>query len=97
MLECDGINKIFALFQQTEDEYKKNQAAVCIGRLFKSREIENRQMRSEIIAHLKTMINDPDEWNKNQSRFSLKFLAQNAVNRAEIEADGFVIPEQNAD
>ncbi|KAA6383053.1 MAG: hypothetical protein EZS28_021419 [Streblomastix strix] len=97
MLECDGINKIFALFQQTEIEETKNQAAICIGRLFKSREIENRQMRSEIIAHLKTMINNDNQFEKNESRFSLKYLAQNAVNRAEIEADGFIIPEPNAD
>ncbi|KAA6370403.1 MAG: hypothetical protein EZS28_034070 [Streblomastix strix] len=97
MVQCDGINKIFALFQHAENSEIKNVSAVCIGRLFKSREIENQQMRSEIITYLKTMVNNPEYWERNESRKDLKGLALNAANRIEIEAGGFVIPEVDDD
>ncbi|KAA6381369.1 MAG: hypothetical protein EZS28_023103 [Streblomastix strix] len=78
-----------------EQEDIKNSAAVIIGRLYKTREIENQQMRTEIIEYLKTIVGNADEWNNNESRKALKGLAQNAVNRTVIEAGGFIIPERN--
>ncbi|KAA6393272.1 MAG: putative ATP-dependent RNA helicase [Streblomastix strix] len=76
-VESDGINRMFALFQQTQDEETRIHITVCICRLFKSREIANQEMKTLIIAHLKTMINNPDSWQRNESRIALKSLAKN--------------------
>ncbi|KAA6365693.1 MAG: hypothetical protein EZS28_038780 [Streblomastix strix] len=94
MTEIDGIQKIFALSKRTNlSKHAQNTASICIGILFKAREITNLEMKQSVIAHLKTLINDTDEWTKKQSKRSLRFLAYNAVNKAEIEKDSFMIPE----
>ncbi|KAA6386307.1 MAG: hypothetical protein EZS28_018166 [Streblomastix strix] len=67
----------------------------CIGHLFRAREITNSEIKREIINHLKLIIQKKNaEWMK----FALKALnrlALNGANRAEIEKDGFVIPDEN--
>ncbi|KAA6390525.1 MAG: hypothetical protein EZS28_013947 [Streblomastix strix] len=92
MTEYDGITKIYELFKRKLDKYIVNKATLCLGQLFKAREINDSEMRKDIIKHLKTLINDEDEWIKIDSILRLYDLAQNEVNKAEIEKDGFVIP-----
>ncbi|KAA6392497.1 MAG: hypothetical protein EZS28_011979 [Streblomastix strix] len=93
MIEIDGIKMIFDLFKRNVSKFSKDRAAICLGMLFKAREITNLEMKQSVIAHLKTLINDTDEWQKDAAKRRLKFLAYNAVNKAEIEKDGFKIPE----
>ncbi|KAA6388052.1 MAG: hypothetical protein EZS28_016422 [Streblomastix strix] len=94
MNKCEGINKIYALFKRINTlKHAKDLAAICIGLLFKASEITDYWMRCDIITHLKKLVYDSDEWMKNASRERLKGLAQNLVNKGEIEKGGFVIPE----
>ncbi|KAA6377429.1 MAG: hypothetical protein EZS28_027046 [Streblomastix strix] len=95
MTECDGIIKINELFKRKLNKYITDRAALCLGQLFKTREITQSKMRMTTIEHLKTLVNDEDEQVKDTSRRRLKDLAQNEVNKAEIEKDGFVIPTLN--
>ncbi|KAA6378522.1 MAG: hypothetical protein EZS28_025950 [Streblomastix strix] len=91
---CDGIRKLFNLFKRNDITKRiKHRGALCIGNLFRSQEIPNKEMKTEIIAHLKALLKDPDDWEKNAAKKALKGLSQNAANRTEIEKDGFVIPE----
>ncbi|KAA6366146.1 MAG: hypothetical protein EZS28_038328 [Streblomastix strix] len=93
MIEIDGIKKIFDLFKKDVNKDSKDRAAICLGLLFKALEITILEMRQSLIAHLKNLINVTDEWTKNAAKRRLKFLAFNTVNKAEIEKDGFKIPE----
>ncbi|KAA6354420.1 MAG: hypothetical protein EZS28_050053, partial [Streblomastix strix] len=81
---CDGINKIFALFQKNVRQYSRDRSALCIGFLFRAREIADPIMRQEIINHLKSLLNDSDTLMKEKAKKALKYLAQNDVNRSEI-------------
>ncbi|KAA6389999.1 MAG: hypothetical protein EZS28_014474 [Streblomastix strix] len=90
---CWGIEKIFDLFQKTTNQYQKNRATLCIGLIFRAREISDLTMRKEIINHLKTLITDTDTWVKSTAKYCLTGLSHNAVNKAEIETGGFVIPK----
>ncbi|KAA6382455.1 MAG: hypothetical protein EZS28_022018 [Streblomastix strix] len=91
--ESGGIEKIFELFNRNLSKYSKDNSALCIGTLFKTHEISDLVMRQDIIQHLKTLANGPEGFEKRSSNIILKNLARNAVNRTEIEKDGFVIPE----
>ncbi|KAA6361655.1 MAG: hypothetical protein EZS28_042819 [Streblomastix strix] len=63
--------------------------------LFKAKEITNIEMRKDIFAYLKTALSSSESWIKNYSKWILGLLAENSSNRAEIEKDGFKIPEDN--
>ncbi|KAA6362239.1 MAG: hypothetical protein EZS28_042234 [Streblomastix strix] len=71
----------------------KDRLSVIIGNLFCAQEITNTEMKSGIIEHLKSLVNKPQDWIRTESRKTLKNLAQNSVNRTEIEKRGFIIPE----
>ncbi|KAA6381976.1 MAG: hypothetical protein EZS28_022498 [Streblomastix strix] len=91
---CDGIRKLFDLFKRNDiTKHIKDTTSRCIGFLFRSQEIPDKQMQTEIIAHLKALLNDSDDWGKNAAKNAIKYLSQNAANRTEIEKDGFVIPD----
>ncbi|KAA6389712.1 MAG: hypothetical protein EZS28_014762 [Streblomastix strix] len=95
LASCDGINKLFILFKKNLSKYSKDNASICIGHLFRAKEIPNTEMRKKVISYLKTAVNDSDSWMKRNSMKRLRELAQNVVNRAEIEKDGFKIPEDD--
>ncbi|KAA6399290.1 MAG: hypothetical protein EZS28_005185 [Streblomastix strix] len=88
-----GIEKIMKLFRINGNKKTKDTAAICLGQIFRAKEINDKQMRIELIRHQKTLVNDTDEWTQSNSKLTLCYLALNVVNRAEIESDGFVIPE----
>ncbi|KAA6378845.1 MAG: hypothetical protein EZS28_025628 [Streblomastix strix] len=91
---CDGIRKLFDLFKRNDiTKRNKNITSRCLGNLFRAQEIPNKEMKTEIIAHLKALLNDPDDWEKITAKKTLKGLSQNAANRTEVEKDGFIIPE----
>ncbi|KAA6381676.1 MAG: hypothetical protein EZS28_022799 [Streblomastix strix] len=77
MANCGGIQKIFQLFKQTKQKDIKDTCAFCIGRLFKAKHIADVQMQREIIGHLKSLYNNPDEWTRNTVKGILTNLAQN--------------------
>ncbi|KAA6364974.1 MAG: hypothetical protein EZS28_039500 [Streblomastix strix] len=90
---CGGIEKLYSLFKKNEYEIITYFIAKCIGLLFKAKEIANVEMRNDIISHLKSIYNDSNSPNKYFAKSPLKRLAENSINRAEIEKDGFKIPE----
>ncbi|KAA6368000.1 MAG: hypothetical protein EZS28_036473 [Streblomastix strix] len=85
------IDKIYELFKRNLSKYSKNLATYSIGRIFRSKEIINVNMKSEVIANLKTLINDKDY--VSLAKLSLRGLSYNPVNKAEIETEGFIIPK----
>ncbi|KAA6403441.1 MAG: hypothetical protein EZS28_001033 [Streblomastix strix] len=85
VLVCDGISKMYKLFCTTQVKEIKDSASICIGRLFKSKKIDDEQMRKSIISHLQTLRNDPDENTQMTAINALNFLSKNAANNAEIQ------------
>ncbi|KAA6392718.1 MAG: hypothetical protein EZS28_011757 [Streblomastix strix] len=90
---CNGVQKLFDAFSRPDmEKVTKSTAAFCIGHLLQSREITNQEMKKSIIAYLKSLVSDGDDWAKNAAKWRLKGLARNTVNRSEIETNGFAIP-----
>ncbi|KAA6330038.1 MAG: hypothetical protein EZS28_053545, partial [Streblomastix strix] len=65
--DCDGIQKLFSIFQKASIKLMKDTAAVAFGRLFRAHEIQDKEMKSLIINHLKSIIADPDQWTSEES------------------------------
>ncbi|KAA6395796.1 MAG: hypothetical protein EZS28_008676 [Streblomastix strix] len=84
ILACDGIKKIFALFQKNVCKFSRDRSALCIGYMFRAQQITDQIMRNEIISHLKSLLSDSEDWIKERAKNALKYLAQNEVNRNEI-------------
>ncbi|KAA6354978.1 MAG: hypothetical protein EZS28_049495, partial [Streblomastix strix] len=92
MNECGGVQKLYLLFRRDESKDSKDYSAVCLGFLFRAREINDKQMRKEIIEHLKKLSIAPSEEIKRNSIVSLRGLSRNAVNKVQIESGRFKIP-----
>ncbi|KAA6396113.1 MAG: hypothetical protein EZS28_008360 [Streblomastix strix] len=93
LAQIGGIIKIYELFRRTKHEYIKIVSSICIGIVFRAREMINLEMKFEIINHLKSIINHYNKDIKKLAKLGLKCLAQNQANLAEIRKDGFVIPD----
>ncbi|KAA6396689.1 MAG: hypothetical protein EZS28_007783 [Streblomastix strix] len=89
--ECDGAQKIFELYQMDENKKSRDYAAICIGLLFKAREIADPEMKLEIISYLKSLLDQ--YWMFDDVIKALKYLAQNEANKVEILKEDFQIPE----
>ncbi|KAA6389835.1 MAG: putative NEK/NEK2 protein kinase, partial [Streblomastix strix] len=74
---CDGVNKIYSLFQRNVSKYSRDRSALCIGYLFKAQQITGSIMRNDIFNHLKNLLNDSNDWIKQRAKSALKYLAQN--------------------
>ncbi|KAA6373572.1 MAG: hypothetical protein EZS28_030901 [Streblomastix strix] len=95
MIECNGINQIYQMFQRTEiKKHSKDKAAECIGYLFRNKEIPDQEMKTEIISHLKQQLNDSEYKKRKHARKVLIRLSLNSVNRTEIQKYGFMIPKK---
>ncbi|KAA6363667.1 MAG: hypothetical protein EZS28_040806, partial [Streblomastix strix] len=79
-----GIEKIFNLFQRNVSKYSKDCAAICLGFLFRYREITNELMRREIINHLITFVSDVNSWIKDAAINAITSLSMNQTNLTEI-------------
>ncbi|KAA6392172.1 MAG: hypothetical protein EZS28_012300 [Streblomastix strix] len=90
--QLGGVEKIIQLFRKNLNKKLKDNSAICIGRLFRAREITNPEMK-QVIVYLKQLVNDPDAWTKGAAKYTIKDLAKNEVNRVFIESDGFKIPQ----
>ncbi|KAA6384443.1 MAG: hypothetical protein EZS28_020031 [Streblomastix strix] len=78
-LACDGLKKIFALFQKNVSKYSRDRSALCIVYLFKAREITDPLMRNEIANHIKSLQNDADTWLKERAKTALKYIDQSTA------------------
>ncbi|KAA6392667.1 MAG: hypothetical protein EZS28_011805 [Streblomastix strix] len=90
---CNGINKLYALFKRNINPYIQKYIAFSFAMLYQAREIPDATARREIIAYIKPLSRDSDKWTSFSASWILDYIAQNAVNRAEILKDGFVIPK----
>ncbi|KAA6352918.1 MAG: hypothetical protein EZS28_051555 [Streblomastix strix] len=90
---CGGIDKLYSLFKKNLSPGTKNNSAKSIGNLFKAKEITNIEMRKDIIAYFKAALSSSEQQIKDNSKWILGLLAENSVNRSEIEKDGFKITE----
>ncbi|KAA6380124.1 MAG: hypothetical protein EZS28_024349 [Streblomastix strix] len=93
LASAGGIEKIHSLFKKTKNQFSKKSSSICLGIVLRAQEIKDSNMRKEVIVHLKSIINDPQKNLNKLVQYALKCLAQNIVNRNEIEGDGFSIPE----
>ncbi|KAA6338133.1 MAG: hypothetical protein EZS28_052726 [Streblomastix strix] len=91
--DSNGVEKIYQLFNRNIDKFSKVRAAYCISIVYQGRVIDDQQMRVEVISYLKTLISDTDVWTKDTSQFALKQIAQNTVNKAEVEKDDLAIQQ----
>ncbi|KAA6393975.1 MAG: hypothetical protein EZS28_010502 [Streblomastix strix] len=83
---CDGIQKLFQLFQKDNlNKHIRDTSSICIGYLFRAKEIVNLIMRKQIISHLRSLTQDVDELTKINANIALSHLAINDANRKEIE------------
>ncbi|KAA6367672.1 MAG: hypothetical protein EZS28_036801, partial [Streblomastix strix] len=82
---CNGIKILYKLFKLTTTTHELQEiCAICIGRIYRSKEIQDKDMRQDVIAQLKNMVHDLNEWTKVASIEAISLLAQNQVNLAEI-------------
>ncbi|KAA6372446.1 MAG: hypothetical protein EZS28_032027, partial [Streblomastix strix] len=89
-----GIEKVYSLFKQSTVEFHKIVSAICLGMVFRAQEIKDSDMKEEIITYLKCIVDSNDDIKtQNEIKLAIKCLAQNQVNRVEIENDGFTIPK----
>ncbi|KAA6393425.1 MAG: hypothetical protein EZS28_011048 [Streblomastix strix] len=76
--EEDGIEKLLELFQKSNQNTKvKDKIALCIGRLFRAKEIQNQQMKEQVIGYLISLLYVPDQWAIDQSQIVCMGLVQN--------------------
>ncbi|KAA6392398.1 MAG: putative CAMK family protein kinase [Streblomastix strix] len=54
----------------------KDASAICIGRLFYAKEIPDKNIKQEVISHLKSIINNSDKWTRESAKDALQYLAQ---------------------
>ncbi|KAA6362633.1 MAG: hypothetical protein EZS28_041840, partial [Streblomastix strix] len=88
---CQGSQKLFQLFKLSKNKTIVNNAALCIGNMFKDHEIPNKDsMRELIIAHLKCLLYNSDQQNREDARISLLILIENQSNRSEILKNQFL-------
>ncbi|KAA6368673.1 MAG: hypothetical protein EZS28_035801 [Streblomastix strix] len=88
-----GIEKIYEFMNRNNTtQYCKDFSAITIGYFYKGRKIENIEMRTNVITHLKSIVQDKDNSRGSRAIRTLRYLAQNSDNKKEIEKDGFVIP-----
>ncbi|KAA6362939.1 MAG: hypothetical protein EZS28_041534, partial [Streblomastix strix] len=88
----NGIQRIFNLFKVSQFALSKNAASICLGIIFRAREMINIEMQVSIISHLKIIMNHSDKDLRKFVNVALHCLQSNPINKAEIDKDGFTIP-----
>ncbi|KAA6400640.1 MAG: hypothetical protein EZS28_003831 [Streblomastix strix] len=92
--ENNGIQQLFKTFKsENSSTIIKDTIAIIIGFLYRSREIVDNEMKLEIFTHLKSLLNDSDDWTMNYAKLALQYLSQNSQNRTMIQKGGFVLPK----
>ncbi|KAA6393598.1 MAG: hypothetical protein EZS28_010876 [Streblomastix strix] len=78
--DMKGIEQLFKLFQSKAGKDTRDTTALCLAHLFRARKIPNAEMRKEVISHLKSLVNDDDDWTKINVNIALRLLVVNDVN-----------------
>ncbi|KAA6370164.1 MAG: hypothetical protein EZS28_034310, partial [Streblomastix strix] len=72
-----GAEIIYQLLKRSDiKKGLKDSAAECLGHIYKARQINNDEMKEEIISHLESMSNDTEENNKDKINQILLGLKQ---------------------
>ncbi|KAA6377309.1 MAG: hypothetical protein EZS28_027164 [Streblomastix strix] len=74
---CDGITVIYNQFKRNLNKSVRDASAICLGFVFRSKEITNQKWRSEVVIHLKTLSSGKDPEMKKNANVALKLLAKN--------------------
>ncbi|KAA6363773.1 MAG: hypothetical protein EZS28_040700, partial [Streblomastix strix] len=74
---CDGVKKIYAIFQNKQGEYERIRSSLSIGLLYRARECTDVVMLKDIFTYLKTYFNSSTSWIKERANTALKYLIQN--------------------
>ncbi|KAA6329586.1 MAG: hypothetical protein EZS28_053591 [Streblomastix strix] len=74
---CNGIKILYKLFKTTQTPELQDICAICIGRIYRSKEVQDKDIRQDVIAQLKNMVHDLNEWTRVASIEVLILLAQN--------------------
>ncbi|KAA6362176.1 MAG: hypothetical protein EZS28_042298 [Streblomastix strix] len=61
---CNDVSKIYEVFIRNMNKHTRDFCLVCIGYLYRSREIRDQKMRSDIIQNLKLLTDDSDNQSK---------------------------------
>ncbi|KAA6363196.1 MAG: hypothetical protein EZS28_041276, partial [Streblomastix strix] len=77
MQQHQGIERIYELFKNNQNNNIKTRAALGIGYLFRSREIHDPNMSLEIINYLREHIRDIDAWAKDNIQCAIKYISKN--------------------
>ncbi|KAA6360592.1 MAG: hypothetical protein EZS28_043882 [Streblomastix strix] len=93
VVSCDGINKLYSLYKKKVNDRMTNATAFNLALLLIAGDNQYSAMQNDLIAYLKSDINNTASFSKDNSIKALKFLARNEAIREEIEKDGFKIPE----
>ncbi|KAA6392060.1 MAG: hypothetical protein EZS28_012410 [Streblomastix strix] len=93
VVSCDGINKIYSLYKKKVNDRMTNATAYNLALLLIAGDNQYAAIQNDLIAYLKSDINNTASTSKDNSIKALKFLARNEAIREEIEKDGFKIPE----
>ncbi|KAA6356891.1 MAG: hypothetical protein EZS28_047582, partial [Streblomastix strix] len=75
--QCDGIKKIFALFQKNGSKFSRDRSALCIGFLLRTHRCNNIVMLKEIYSHIKSLLNDDNAQIKENANYTFISLSQN--------------------
>ncbi|KAA6384199.1 MAG: hypothetical protein EZS28_020273 [Streblomastix strix] len=76
--QSGGIEKIFQLFKRSQKEYTKDVSAICLGIIFRAREMTVLEMKVKIISHLKSITNHSREEIRIEVELALNCLSQNS-------------------
>ncbi|KAA6387005.1 MAG: hypothetical protein EZS28_017468 [Streblomastix strix] len=87
----NGIKILHKLFKTAQSKELQEISAICIGYIYRSKEIQDKFIKKDIITFLKNTVYDLNEWTRVASIEAISLLAQNQVNLAEIISDEFFI------
>ncbi|KAA6389039.1 MAG: hypothetical protein EZS28_015434 [Streblomastix strix] len=80
MIACGGIKKLFILFKKYANKDIKISTSLCIGHLFRAKEITDQSMKREIISYLKMLKNERYQMAKNSAKYRLILLVHQKLN-----------------
>ncbi|KAA6369276.1 MAG: hypothetical protein EZS28_035197, partial [Streblomastix strix] len=91
-----GIDKLFALFRLKLSQESKDGSSICLGFLYRSREMPEQEMKEQITEYLQSILNDPDSWKNEMIKASYESLTNNKAQPInELTQSTREIPSQN--
>ncbi|KAA6397303.1 MAG: hypothetical protein EZS28_007168 [Streblomastix strix] len=88
-----GITKLFALFKDNPNQTQRYYLAFCIGCIYRAQEVTNPEIKRDVFTYLKSILNTRIDDIKGGALYALTGLIQNEINKAEIQKEGFKVPD----